>query len=294
MSDTAGEPPPLVSAEDLAQLLGDARVRVVDVTTTLSVPEGGGSYTAHGAREDYERSHIAGAVFADLDRELSDPAGPYPFTLPSPEQFAAAVAALGIGQHTHVVAYDSAGMAWAARLWWLLRYFGSERVSVLDGGFAAWTAAGLPTESGAAPPVRVRGPAFRPRPRPELLATTAELAAGGPGLAVVNALDAATYAGTQPECAYPRRGRIPGSSNLPFFLLLDRATGRLRPADELAEVLAGSGLLTAPRPVTYCGGGVAAALPAFAAYLAGGVEVAVYDGSLAEWTADPALPVEVG
>ncbi|HET8969590.1 MAG TPA: sulfurtransferase, partial [Candidatus Nanopelagicales bacterium] len=274
----------------------DPRLRIVDVTTRLSVPEGGGGYTAHAARADFEAAHLPGAVYADLNRDLSDPAGPYPFTLPSPEQFAAAAAALGIGEQTHVVAYDSAGTAWASRLWWLLRYFGSERVSVLDGGLAAWTAAGLRTESGASPPVAVNGPALVPRSRPELVATTAELAGalGSPGLTVVNALDPATFAGTSPVCAYSRRGRIPGSRNLPFFTLLDPNTGRLRPAHELTTVLAGTGLVAARRPVTYCGGGVAATLPAFVAFLCHGTEVAVYDGLLAEWTAEPALPIELG
>ena len=166
----------------------------------------------------------------------------------------------------------------------MLRVFGAERVSVLDGGFAAWRAAGLPVESGAA---LTEPGVFTPRFRPELVAGIEEVAALTGCL--VNALDPATFRGEQETSSYPRRGGIPGSTNLPFSTLLDPDTGcaRARDAEEV-------GLTGGARAITYCGAGIAATLPAFAAFVVDGSEVAVYDGSLRQWTADPTRPVEVG
>ncbi|MEV1293497.1 rhodanese-like domain-containing protein [Pseudonocardia sp. NPDC049635] len=284
--------PPLVSADDLAAAAGPD-VLVVDATTRLTNTAEGEPYQVEPAIDDFRTAHIPGAVFADIPNAFSDPGAPFSLAVPTSEQFAAAAGALGIGEGTHVVAYDTAGNAWATRLWWLLRAFGHDAVSVLDGGLGAWTAAGHPTESGEPAPTAAT---FTPRWRPELLATTDEvrrLSAGGDGV-LVNALDPATYRGEQEISPYSRRGRIPGSANLPLFELLDPATGRFLDRDALAAKLQEAGILGADRAVTYCGGGIAATLPAFAAYVVSGAEVAVYDGSLSEWTADAALPVETG
>lgn len=298
--------PPLATAEELAAALreaGDGAVRVLDATTFLHTTTEGRPYTATTGYEQYLEGHVPGALFADVPGALSDPDAPLLFTVPSPERFARAAQDLGIGDDTQVVVYDTVGSAWATRVWWLLRLFGHEAVSVLDGGLAAWTAAGQPLEAGAAAIEKVAaGPQahFTPRFRERLLATTDEIVHTLPGVGedartvVVNALDPATYAGTQELSPYARRGRIPGSRNLPLFTLLDPTTGTFLPADQLTEKLQEQGVLDADRAVTYCGGGIAATLPAFAAYVAAGVDVAVYDGSLSEWTADDALPVEVG
>jgi thiosulfate/3-mercaptopyruvate sulfurtransferase len=134
--------PPLVSPEKLRGALGDGRVRVFDATVFLRRPEDSGPYTVESGRESYARAHIPGAGFADIPGELSDPASPYPFTVPSAGQFAAAIGRLGVGEGTHVVAYAQDTPTWATRLWWLLRYFGHDATSVLDGGLVAWTATG--------------------------------------------------------------------------------------------------------------------------------------------------------
>lgn len=286
--------PPLVSADELAAALarGDARLLVLDTTTRLDVPAGGGPYTATPARDGYLAEHLPGAVFADVPNTFSDPDGPYAFTLPTPQQFAAAAQELGIGDDTHVVLYDTANSAWATRVWWLLRVFGHDAVSVLDGGLAAWKAAGHPVESG---PVAAQAAGFTARFRPELVADKDEVRKlSESGGVVVNTLDPATFRGEADPNPYPRRGRIPGSTNLPFFTLLDPGTGRFLDPPALREALQTAGLLIGDRGVTYCGGGVAATLPAFAAYVVDGTELAVYDGSLSEWTDDPSLPVEVG
>ncbi|MGP7959693.1 sulfurtransferase [Sanguibacter sp. A247] len=293
---------PLLTPSELDDLLsagGD--VRVFDATTFLRTTVEAAPYSTVAGLEQFESEHIPGAGFVDVAGDLSDPAGEHAFTLPSPDAFAAAAGALGIGDDTHVVVYDTAGNAWATRVWWLLRVFGHDAVSVLDGGLGAWKAAGLPVESGPAAPVA--SATFTARLRPELVATKAEVtrAVAGDGDAdgstadvIVNALDPETFAGTQELSPYARRGRIPGSRNLPLYTLLDQSTGRFLATGDLAERLEAQGVLGARRAVTYCGGGIAATLPAFAAFVADGTEVAVYDGSLSEWTADPSLPVELG
>lgn len=285
--------PPLVSSDELAAALASgADVLVVDTTTRLATTAEGEPYTVSPDRDGYLAEHVPGAVFADVVNDLSDPDGRFAFALPSPQRFAEAAGRLGIGDDTHVVVYDTAGNAWATRVWWLLRVFGHDAVSVLDGGLGAWKAAGQLVESGSVTP---RPATFTARPRPELVADTDEvrkLSEGG-GV-VVNTLDPATFRGEPEISPYTRRGRIPGSTNLPFFTLLDATTGRFLDRAALRAALEDGGLLTGDRTVTYCGGGVAATLPAFAAYVVDGTELAVYDGSLSEWTADEALPVEVG
>lgn len=283
--------PPLIRATDLGDVLGRDGLRVLDASTGLALGPEGAGYVATPLLDAYRRAHIPAAVFADVRNGLSDPDAPLDFTLPGPGRFAAQIGALGVGDGDDVVVYDSGG-AWATRVWWLLRLHGHDRVSVLDGGLRAWQAAGMPTEAGEVTP---RPATFTARPRPELLADVDEVAAlSASGGCLVNALDPATFRGEQPVNPYPRRGRIPGSTNLPFDGLLDAATGRFRPVAELTRLLRAAGLLDGGRAVTYCGGGIAATVPAFAAFLVDGTEVAVFDGSLTEWPGDPDRPVEVG
>lgn len=293
--------PALVPPTVLRAAIGSSNIAILDATTFLHTTEEGVPYTATTGYEQFLDEHIPGAVFADVPGELSDPDAAQLFTVPSPERFASAAEALGVADETHVVVYDTANNAWATRVWWLFRLFGHDAVSVLDGGLAAWKEAGFPVESGEATPPTDEKPVFTPELRDHLLATKAEIAGTLPGAGtadestvVVNALDPATYKGEPELSPYSRRGRIPGSLNLPLFTLLDQETGRFLPTKELTKKLQDQGILDAQRAVTYCGGGIAATLPAFAAFVVAGVDVAVYDGSLSEWTADEDLPVEVG
>lgn len=285
--------PALIDAATLDAHRDDPGVRILDATVLLQRPPQGGPYEVLSGRAGYDAGHIPGAAFADVAGDLSDPDAPYAFTLPSAERFARAAGALGIGDGVHVVVYAQSATMWATRLWWLLRYFGFDAVSVLDGGLSAWQAAGLPLETEAS----IHPPAtFTAVPRPELLANRAdvEAIARGEGRAcLVNALSPEVFRGEGPS-SYSRPGRIPGSVSLPHATLVDPATNRFQPLPQLREALAAAGAQPGQEVVAYCGGGISATVDVFAYVLAGRDDVKLYDGSLTEWTADPGLPLEVG
>jgi thiosulfate/3-mercaptopyruvate sulfurtransferase len=266
-------PGPLVSAAWLAEHLGEPGLRVLEATVYLSPRDGG--YDVRSAHEDWAAGHIPGSAFADLIDQLSEPHDSLSFTFPSPRRFAAGMSALGVEDGTAVVVYDRTSTMWATRLWWLLHTYGFENVAVLDGGLAAWE--GELTDT----PAPTREAEFTPRPHPRRIADCAEVA-NGPAC-LINALGPAAFSAA----------RIPGSTSLPSRDLLD-ASGRFRPPGELRERLGAVGALGGGRVVTYCGGGISATLDAFALTLLGEPDVAVYDGSMGEWTSDPALPLERG
>ncbi len=288
-----GDYPQLIDATTLAEHLEDPQLRILDATVFLDRPAGGGPYTPRSGRPDYERGHIPGAGFADLLGELSDPDGPHPFWLPGEERAAAAFGRLGVGPGTHVVAYAQESPMWATRLWWLLRYFAFDDASVLDGGLPAWRAAGHPVSD---TPATYPAAGFTARRRPELLATRADIeaiVAGEAPACLINALPEHTFRG-QGRTSYSRPGRIPRSVSAPAIELLDPETWRLRPLAELERRLDMAGARSGDPVVAYCGGGISATIDVFALSLAGHDDVRLYDGSLTEWTADPALPLEIG
>lgn len=287
--------PSLVSAAEVHAVAGEGWLRVLDATEVLHRQQADGPYEVRSGRPGYLAAHVPGAGFADVAGALSDPASPFPFTLPDPAALAAALGALGVGPGTHVVAYSQASPMWATRLWWLLRYLGFDDVSVLDGGLPAWRAAGLPVATGEEsypPAVFPAGP-----PRSHLLATTQQIAGSlddtqqGPRL--VNALPSAAFRGDGPG-AYSRPGRIPGSVSLPAAHLIDPQTWQLRPAAERATRLGPLLVDTDADVVVYCGAGISATVLTFALAEAGRDDVRLYDGSLTAWSADPTLPLVCG
>jgi len=284
--------PQLVSPEELRDALGDERVRVFDATVFLRRAVDGGPYTVESGRVSYARAHLPGAGFADIPGELSDPASPLAFTVPVAGRFAGSAARLGIGDGTHVVAYSQDAPMWATRLWWLLRYFGHDDTSVLDGGLAAWTAAGGPVEAGER---RYPPASFTALPRPERLARLPDVRAiiQDGTACLVNALSPEAFRGENPG-VYGRPGRIPGSVNVPWHGLVDPGTGRFRPPAELAAALRAGGIRPDQPVVAYCGGGISATVDLFALSLAGRDDARLYDGSLSEWSADPHLPLVTG
>lgn len=286
--------PPLVDVTTLASRLDDPSLRIFDATVFLRRPPGGGPYVVESGHDRYLEEHIPGAAFADHPGELSDPDSPFAFTLPSAERFSAAAGRLGIGPGLHVVAYAQDTPMWATRFWWLLRFFGFDAVSVLDGGLPAWKAEGLElTSSEAEYPPRE----FVARPRPERLATIADVevvvAGGAESTCLINALGPEAFRG-EGSSSYSRPGRIPGSVSAPWADLIDAGTGRFRPLAKLERQLEAVGAGGTEPVIAYCGGGISATVDLFALSLVGRDDARLYDGSLTEWTHDPSLPVEVG
>jgi thiosulfate/3-mercaptopyruvate sulfurtransferase len=290
MAAPFAHPEYLVGTQWLAEHLADPQVRVLDGTTHLPPLPDLSLYDVVSGRADFEKGHIPGAGFVDIEHELSTPHPRLHFMLPTAEAFAAAMGRLGIGNDTHVVTYATGNHWWATRLWWMLRVFGHDRVSVLDGGFQKWQSEGRPLEKGAP---RAQAPrAFTARMRPEMVATREDiLAAVGRGeTCTVNALRPEQHAGTG-GVHYGRRGHITGSVNIPALHHI-RPDNTFRDADELRALFAPA--LAAPEVLTYCGGGIAATSVALVLAMLGHERVKVYDNSLTEWAADPALPMETG
>ncbi len=272
---------PLVDAATLAgELAGDCAPVLLDARWRLGGPPGAASYLA---------GHLPAAVFVDLDRDLAGPPGAggrHP--LPEAAVFQAAMRRAGVSSGRPVVAYDDGDSIAAARAWWTLRYFGHQQVRVLDGGFSAWAAAGLPVT--ADEPVTAGGDFTAvPGGMPVVDADgAAELARSG---ILLDVRTAERYRG-ETEPIDPVAGHIPGALSAPVTGSMTSG-GRFRAPAELAERFSQLGV-TAGRPAgTYCGSGVTAAHEVLALALAG-ISAALYVGSWSGWLADPGRPVATG
>lgn len=272
---------PLLDRHELATRLATAEPPIVlDVRWTLGGPPG---------LDEYRRGHIPGARFVDLERELSATPGPGRHPLPDAASFAAAMRRHGVTTSRSVVAYDAGTGTSAARAWWLLRYFGHRDVSLLDGGYAAWTAAHLPVAVGDEPAASPGDFTARPGAMPTLdAAAAAALAKRG---ALVDARAPERYRG-EVEPVDPVAGHIPGARNVPALGLL-RSDSTFLPPAELRDRFAGVGISADDAVGVYCGSGVVATQEIFAMALAG-IDAALYTGSWSEWITDPTRPVETG
>ncbi len=281
----------LIDTESLERQLGDPALRVFDCTTNL-IPDPKTTYQAVPARADFEKGHIPGAQFIDLQADLSDPGQRLRFMQPSAEAFAAAMRRFGVGAGNRVVLYSTGSPWWATRVWWLLRVFGFDAAAVLDGGWQKWSREGRPAETGTAR----RHPAgdFAVRePRPLMVGKDEVLRAIGDGaVCTLNALTSEQHAGSGGN-RYGRPGRIKGSVNLPAAHLIDPATNAFLPADELRRRFEAVGAFDR-QVINYCGGGIAASADALALVMLGHPDVKLYDASMSEWAVDPTLPMETG
>ncbi len=276
----------LIEPRELALLGGSGiEVAVLDCRHDLALPEWGAGAYAEG--------HIPGSIHVHLDRDLSGPVTPSSgrHPLPDPRALCATLARLGIGRGTQVVVHDQAHGAFAARAWWLLRHLGHERVALLNGGLAAWQAAGLALTRAATPP----RPSVQFERAPALAASvsTSEVAAAlGCDIVLIDARSADRFAGRN-ETLDPVAGHIPGARNHPFTRNV--SNDRFLAADALrrswTETLAGA----APqRVVAMCGSGVTACHNLLALQRAGLPGARLYVGSWSEWIRDPSRPVERG
>ena len=243
---------------------------------------------------EYARAHLPGALYLHLDRDLSSPisaqSGRHP--LPDPGSFAARLAELGVTPESQIVAYDQGNGAYGARLWWLARWIGLRNVAVLDGGIAAWRAAGLPLETAVRTP---KPSAFTPTVTPNAWVTSdaVDELRQRPGNLLIDARGAERFAGRN-ETLDPVAGHVPGARNRPFLDNLG-ADGRFLPADVLRQqftTLLGS--TNASSVVAMCGSGVTACHNLLALEHAGFSGARLYAGSWSEWIRDPRRPVATG
>lgn len=276
----------LASPEELARHLGDPAWVIVDCRFDLARPDSGESAWRH--------EHIPGAWYAHLERDLSSPPGPRTgrHPLPDPDALVRLFSRWGVTAPTRVVGYDEAGGAMAARLWWLLRWMGHTNAALLDGGLAAWRAAGLPLSADppAERPARFNG---SPGHMPVLGTAEVERRLGDTATALIDVRARARYLGTT-EPIDPVAGHVPGAINLPLQDNL-AGDGRFRPAAELRAAFdAARGGREPDRLAVMCGSGVTACHGLFALELAGLPGASLYAGSWSEWIRSPARAVATG
>ena len=275
----------LVSTEWLTARLDDPNVVVLDASYYLANHK-------RDADAEFLAGHIPGAQRFDIDA-ISDKSNPLPHMLPSAEQFATQIGALGVGDGMTIVLYDGIGLYGAARVWWTFRAFGSENVRVLDGGMPKWKAENRPLETGAAKPRAAK--TFKPRFKRNMVASIDDVQKVllDKTAQVVDARSAGRFRGEAPEPRPGiRGGHMPGSFNVPYDEVLK--DGRLKSHQEIAAAFRQAGVDLDNPAVTSCGSGVTASILTFAIDALGKPPGRVYDGSWIEWGGRRDTPVVKG
>lgn len=285
-------PEAIVSTDWLAGHLADPGLRIYEVTMQLLPPDmPDRPYRVENGREFYDAGHIPGAALIDIQAELSDNSSALNFTMPAPQALADALARRGVGEGNRVVLYARNGMAWATRVWWMMRAIGFDDAAILDGGWEKWCAEGRPvsTERDDYPAATLTA-----EPRAGLFVGKDEVLAaiGAPAICTINALAPGAHMGE--EGRYGRRGRIPGSINVPAASLVSTGTLEFPSPEKAARAFADVGADPDKKIITYCGGGIAASVDAFLLHQLGFKDISIYDNSMSEWAKDESLPIEVG
>ena len=268
-------------------------IRIYDCTSYLHYTDEHPSqpYDVVSGFDNYRTSHIPNAAFLDLQQSLSDNDSPYRFTIPALQDLADRFKKQGVGDPFHIILYSANGMQWATRIWWMLYAVGYEKVSILNGGFAAWQQAGLPTQD----LITTWSPAkFEARIRPNIFVGKQRVleAIVDQKTVLLNALTRDLHLGE--SARYGRPGRIPTSINIPFSNFMKNGLDYIRSASEAQQILAEYGLTPNTDIVNYCGGGIAATLNAFVMLQLGFSDLQIYDNSMSEWAMDHSLAIETG
>ena len=285
---------PLVRTAWLRDHLEDPDLRIMDIrgyVEKTDLGEGRQEAAYLPARDEYDESHVPGAVFVDWTTDITDPDDPVPAQIAPPDRFAGLMGSLGVGAQTHLAHDPPPGRQFATPLWWALTYYGHDRVSVLDGGWKKWTAEANPTTAEVPAPTPAT---FTPRPRDYWRKEAGDVLAAGEngGAFILDARDEGQYTGAVTR-GEGRPGHVPGAKHL-YADGLFRPDGTFLSDEELAGRLREAGVpedRDAP-VVAYCNGGVAATVPLFALHRLGYENLSNYDGSWNEWGAREDLPVK--
>ena len=275
----------MVTAEWLFQRLDHKNIKIVEATFFLPTMN-------RDAIAEYQSLHIPDAVFFDIDT-IADPHSELPHMLPSAEAFENSMQEMGLNREDHIIVYDRSSFISAARAWWMFRYFGHDRVSLLDGGLTGWKAAGYPLNQDKAEHEKGNFTASTQ----EIFSVVsmqqiADMLEAGTCPQIIDARAAERFAGLAPEPrAGLRAGHIPGAKNVPINSLFDAETMQFKSADELQALFNAAGVDFSQPAITSCGSGVTACGLIFGLALLGKTDVSLYDGSWTEWGASQ-HPVE--